>query len=64
MFITPEAWEHRKKQKEKECGSGDRFFAFPLRLSRLLRDKCVKSPRVFAVNIPYGDFEARPADNV
>jgi hypothetical protein len=43
MFITPEAWEHGKKQKEKECGSGDHFFAFPLRLSRLLRDKCVKS---------------------
>jgi hypothetical protein len=59
-----------KETGEKECGSNDRFFAFPLRLSRLLRDKCVKSPRVFAPwrlnqeNLPYGDFEARPADNV
>jgi hypothetical protein len=61
MFITPEAWEHRKKQKEKECGSGDRFFAFPL---RLLREIPLRSWRLNQENLPYGDFEARPADNV
>jgi hypothetical protein len=41
-FVTPEAWEQNKKHEGKKYSSGDLFFAFPLRLSRLLRDKCVK----------------------
>jgi hypothetical protein len=35
IFIAPERREHKKKQKEKECGSDDHFFAFPLRALRL-----------------------------